>query len=258
MSPDLIPAWLDAAAVLVGALSGVFVARERQLDVVGYVALSILGGLGGGLVRDTIMQCGDVYMLSSPYAIPMAVAAGVAGFLFPNELARHPNLYEWVDIVSVALFVVAGSDKAIRHGLGPWAVVLMGTVTGVGGGMMRDVFLGDTPRIFQRSNLYAICAVAGSLGYLLLEVVVPAGRPLAALVSVLLVVGLRRISLRYNVLSPVDGDIAPRVKDGARGLAERAQARGTDESQRYIERYGRDHHGHETDRRDERHRTPRT
>lgn len=251
MSPDLIPAWLDAAAVLVGALSGVFVARERRLDVVGYVALSILGGLGGGLVRDTIMQCGDVYMLSSPYAIPMAVVAGIAGFLFPNELTRHPNLYEWVDIVSVALFVVAGSDKAIRYGLGPWAVVLMGTVTGVGGGMMRDVFLGDTPRIFQRSNLYAICAVAGSLGYLLLEAVVPIGRPLAALVSVLLVVGLRRISLRYNVLSPADGDIAPRVRSGARNLAESALARGEQESQHYLERYGRDRHGHREDAVDE-------
>jgi len=251
MSPDLIPAWLDAAAVLVGALSGVFVARERRLDVVGYVALSILGGLGGGLVRDTIMQCGDVYMLSSPYAIPMAVVAGIAGFLFPNELTRHPNLYEWVDIVSVALFVVAGSDKAIRYGLGPWAVVLMGTVTGVGGGMMRDVFLGDTPRIFQRSNLYAICAVAGSLGYLLLEAVIPIGRPLAALVSVLLVVGLRRISLRYNVLSPADGDIAPRVRSGARNLAESAQARGEQESQHYLERYGRDQHGHREDAVDE-------
>ena len=251
MSPDLIPAWLDAAAVLVGALSGVFVARERRLDVVGYVALSILGGLGGGLVRDTIMQCGDVYMLSSPYAIPMAVIAGIVGFLFPNELMRHPNLYEWVDIVSVALFVVAGSDKAIRYDLGPWAVVLMGTVTGVGGGMMRDVFLGDTPRIFQRSNLYAICAVAGSLGYLLLEEVVPIGRPLAALVSVLLVVGLRRISLRYNVLSPADGDIAPRVRSGARNLAESAQARGEQESQHYLERYGRDQHGHREDAVDE-------
>ena len=244
MSPDLIPAWLDAAAVLVGALSGVFVARERQLDVVGYVALSILGGLGGGLVRDTIMQCGDVYMLSSPYAIPMAVIAGIVGFLFPNELTRHPNLYEWVDIVSVALFVVAGTDKAIRYDLGPWAVVLLGTITGVGGGMMRDVFLGDVPRIFQRSNLYAICAVAGSLGYLLLEAVIPMGRPVAALVSVFLVVALRRISLRYNVLSPADGDIAPRVKDSARGLAERAQARGTQESQYYLERFGRDQHGH--------------
>ncbi len=246
MSPDLIPAWLDAAAVLVGALSGVFVARERRLDVVGYVALSILGGLGGGLVRDTIMQCGDVYMLSSPYAIPMAVIAGIVGFLFPNELMRHPNLYEWVDIVSVALFVVAGSDKAIRYDLGPWAVVLMGTVTGVGGGMMRDVFLGDTPRIFQRSNLYAICAVAGSLSYLLLEAVIPMGRPIAAIVSVLLVIALRRISLHYNVLSPADGDIAPRVKNSARDLAKRAQARGTQESQYYLERFGRDQHGHRT------------
>lgn len=256
-SADLIPAWLDALAVLVGSFSGVLVARERRLDVVGYVALSILGGLGGGLVRDTMMQCGDVYMLSSPYAIPMSVAAGIVGLIFSDTLVRHPNLFEWVDIVSVGLFVVAGADKAIRYGLGPWAVVLMGTLTGVGGGMMRDVFLGDIPRIFRQSNLYAICAVAGSAGYLLLVSILGVGRPFAALACVVVVVGLRRLSLRFNLVSPAEEDIAPRVRSGASELARRAQARGTGESQRYLDRFGRDQHGKRPEETDETDGTPR-
>ena len=231
MSVDLIPAWLDAAAVLVGAFSGALAARERHLDIVGYIALSIICGLGGGLVRDTIMQCGDVYMLSSPYAIPMAVMASVIVLLTPETLDRHPDALEWVDIISVALFVMAGTDKAIRYELNPWAVVLMGTVTGVGGGMMRDVFMGETPKIFQRSNLYALCAVAGAVVYQLLESVLVTGRPVAALACILLVVGLRRISLRFNVLSPSDEELAPMVKDRARNLVDMAQERGRSESE---------------------------
>ena len=78
-SPDTaaaaIPAWLDITAVVVGAISGILVARERRLDLIGYIALAMFGGLGGGLVRDVVMQRGSVYMLNSPYAILATVSA---------------------------------------------------------------------------------------------------------------------------------------------------------------------------------------
>ena len=165
MSAVSIPVWLDLAAVVVGSASGLLVAQDRKLDLVGHIVLAMLGGLGGGLIRDIIMQRGGVYMISSEMAIPVTVLAGLVGFLFPGIFRKVPNLLEWVDIISVGLFVAAGTDKAVIYSLSPWAAVLMGTATGVGGGMMRDIFLGDTPRIFQRSNLYAICAVAGSVVY---------------------------------------------------------------------------------------------
>ena len=102
-----IPAWLDASAVAVGSVSGVLVATERKLDLVGFIVLAMLGGLGGGLIRDLIIQHNDVYMVNSPYAIPMTVLVGCGGFLFPSLLTRFPHLIEWVDIISVGLFVAA-------------------------------------------------------------------------------------------------------------------------------------------------------
>ena len=81
-----VPSWLDLATVIVGALAGIIVARERHLDLVGFVGLGLLGGLGGGLIRDVMMQHGGVYMLYSPYAIPAAVLTALVIFLFPRTL----------------------------------------------------------------------------------------------------------------------------------------------------------------------------
>ena len=206
-----IPYWIDLLTVIVGAISGILVARERHLDLVGFISLGLLGGLGGGLIRDIMMQQGGVYMLTSPYAIPAAVTASILLFIFPEPLDRFPRMLEWVDIVSVGLFAVVGTDKALIFHLLPFSIILMGSVTGVGGGMLRDVFLGDIPRIFQRSNLYAFCAVAGSLSYYLLVSHAGVTKVWAAIICVMVTVGLRRWSLKYNVLSPADVDLTPHV-----------------------------------------------
>lgn len=232
-----IPAWLDLSAVVAGSFTGILVAKERSLDLVGYLALSILCGLGGGLVRDTIMQVGDVYMLRSSYAIPVTVIAAILGFLFSGVLHKFPNLLNWADIISVGLFVAAGTDKAIVYHLSPWACALMGTVTGVGGGMLRDIFLGDIPKIFKRSNLYALCAVAGSAIYYVLVLILYINRPWAALACVAIVVALRMWSLKFNVLSPSDVDLTPKATHAARVVYHRAMARGEHEGKTYVTRY---------------------
>ncbi|WP_035425297.1 trimeric intracellular cation channel family protein [Atopobium fossor] len=218
-----IPIWLDLAAVIVGALAGVWSAQERKLDLVGYIGLSFLCGLGGGLIRDMAMQVGSVYMLQSPYAIPFVVATGVIGYFFPQIIKRFPNLLDWLDILSVGLFVVAGTDKAIHYNLYPMACMLMGVVTGVGGGMMRDVFLGDTPRIFQRSNFYAVAAIGGAIVYYSLTHVSHYNLEISAAASIFVTLGLRRLSLRYNVTLPTEMDLTPKVAAGAKKIKEKTR-----------------------------------
>ncbi len=239
-SPDTaaaaIPAWLDITAVVVGAISGILVARERRLDLIGYIALAMFGGLGGGLVRDVVMQRGSVYMLNSPYAILATVSAGVVGFLFPGMFGSFPGLLEWVDIISVGLFAAAGTDKAMVFSLNPLACILMGTITGVGGGMLRDVCLGDVPRIFRRSNFYAICAIGGSMSYYLPVTLIHLQRLWATVLCVLITVLLRRWSLRFNVMSPADIDLTPRVMDRARTVVTYAKSEGVARSRRVIRR----------------------
>ena len=221
-----VPLWLDLTAVVVGSFSGIFYARERKLDLVGFIALAIICGLGGGLVRDTIMQVNDVYMLQSNGPILVTVLTGVLGFLFPASIMTHPQAFDWVDIISVGLFAAAGTDKAIVYQLRITAVIFMGVITGVGGGMLRDVFLGEVPHIFKRSNWYALCAVAGSAAYYLCVVPLGLSKEWAVLACVLVTALLRRISLHYNLYSPADVDLGPAVKRGAQQVAESAVSRG--------------------------------
>lgn len=235
-----VPVWLDLAAVVVGSLSGLFYARERKLDLVGFVGLAIICGLGGGLVRDTIMQVGDVYLLRSRWAIVVSIITGIVGFLFPSSVLMHTQLVEWVDIISVGLFAAAGTDKAIIYQLQPTAVIFMGVMTGVGGGMLRDVFLGDVPHIFKRSNWYALCAVAGSAAYYLCVMTIGLDKAWSAAICVGLTLLLRRLSLRYNLYSPAEVDLAPAVKRGAEAVAESAKLRGQAEGSTLMGQFHND------------------
>ena len=214
-----LPTWVDLASVIVGSAGGVAVARSRHLDAVGVVGLALLCGLGGGLIRDVMMQVGSVYMLDSPFAIPASAATALVAFLFPRPLDRAGSLLEWLDIAAVALFALVGTDKALVYGLLPASCLLMGIMTGVGGGMLRDVFLGEVPRIFQRSNLYAVCALAGSAAYYAAVVLFSVSKLWAGLLCIAVTIGLRRWSLRFDVQTPADVDLGPRVSEPVRRAA---------------------------------------
>lgn len=218
----MIPEWLDLSAVVVGALAGVLVSQRHGLDLVGHVAMCLICALGGGLLRDAIMQVGDVYMLRSYWAIPACVVTSLVGFAFPRLVAHFPNLYEWVDMTSVALYVIAGTDKAITHGLFASSVVLMGTITGVGGGMLCDVFLGEVPRVFRRSNYYALCAVLGSICYYLLVNFCEMDRTIASIATIALVLLLRQLSLRLDLKSPSEVDLEPTVLNTGKRVVSKA------------------------------------
>lgn len=218
-----LPTWVDLMSVIVGSAGGVMVARSRHLDAVGFVGLALLCGLGGGLIRDVMMQVGSVYMLDSPFAIPASVATGLLAFLFPQALDRTGGLLEWLDIMAVALFALVGTDKALVHGFHPASCVLMGIMTGVGGGMLRDVFLGVVPRIFQKSNLYAVCALAGGVTYYLAVAGFSVNKLWASIMCVAVTIGLRRWSLRFNVQTPADVDLGPSVAAPMKRAARRVR-----------------------------------
>ena len=218
-----LPTWVDLASVVVGSAGGVMVARARHLDAVGFIGLALLCGLGGGLIRDVMMQVDSVYMLDSPFAIPASVATGLIAFLFPQPLDRAGSLLEWLDIMAVALFALVGTDKAIVYGFYPASCVLMGIMTGVGGGMLRDVFLGEVPRIFQKSNLYALCALAGGVADDLAVVCLSINKLWGSVICVAVTIGLRRWSLRFNVQTPADVDLGPRVAAPVKRAARRVR-----------------------------------
>lgn len=198
------PGWLELSGVVVGAFAGILVARGRQLDPIGYVGLAILCGLGGGLIRDMILQAGSVYMIDDPYALPIATIMGLLVFFFPKTFMRAPRFVGWWDIFAVGLYTVAGADKTMVLGKLPFVIILMGVITGVGGGMLRDVFLGEVPRIFKKGNLYASCAIAGAVAYYLLVTAIYMRKPIAAFIAISITMAIRWWSVRYNYIMVTD------------------------------------------------------
>lgn len=202
-----IPLAFELLAVVVAAATGALTARENKLDLVGAIGLAVLVSLGGGLIRDVILQEGNVYILRQPLALPVAIATAAAVFTFPVMVEKPDRLVAILDIFSVGLFAVMGADKTMLYGYPAITCVMMGFFTAVGGGLLRDVCLARVPYIFQRSNLYAIAAIAGALTYIALVKCLGMWNIAAAILSVALTMLVRWWSIRYNIMSPTEVDL---------------------------------------------------
>lgn len=202
-----IPLAFELLAVIVAAATGALTARENKLDLVGAIGLAVLVSLGGGLIRDVILQEGNVYILRQPLALPVAIATAAAVFTFPVMVEKPDRLVAILDIFSVGLFAVMGADKTMLYGYPAITCVMMGFFTAVGGGLLRDVCLARVPYIFQRSNLYAIAAIAGALTYIVLVQCLDIWNIAAAVISVAVTMAVRWWSIRYNIMSPTEVDL---------------------------------------------------
>lgn len=201
-----IPIAFEMLAVIVASAGGVLSARESKLDLIGAIGLAVIVSLGGGLIRDVILQVGDVYILRQPLALPVSIATAAAVFMFPMVVEKPDRLVAALDIFSVGLFAVMGADKTMVYGYPPVTCVMMGFFTAVGGGMLRDICLARVPYIFQRSNLYAIAAIAGAIAYMTLIECLGMWNIAAATISVALTMLIRWWSIRYNIMSPTEFD----------------------------------------------------
>lgn len=207
-APVAIPFQLEMLAVIIAAVSGVLAARERKLDLIGAVGLAVIASLGGGLLRDMILQVGDVYILKQPYALPAAILTAGAVFIFPQLVENQDRLIAILDIFSVGLYSAIGADKAMVYGFEPVVCITMGFFTGVGGGMLRDVFMGQTPTIFKRGNFYAIASIGGAATYIALIELGHTWNITALIVCVAVTMFLRWVSVRFDIKSPTEIDLA--------------------------------------------------
>ncbi|MDO9458139.1 trimeric intracellular cation channel family protein [Nocardioides sp.] len=152
---------LDLVGIFVFAISGALVAVRKDLDVFGVLVLAGTTGLGGGFLRDVLIGATPPAALADWRYLLVPVAAGLVTFSFHGVLGRMERQVSVFDAFGLSLFCVAGALKALDVGLGPLPAALMGMVTGIGGGMVRDVLTGRVPVVF-RGDLYAIPALAGA------------------------------------------------------------------------------------------------
>ncbi|MDF0596509.1 trimeric intracellular cation channel family protein [Psychromarinibacter halotolerans] len=196
MTATLLIATLDVLGTFAFGLSGALVAVRRKLDLFGIVVLAVATGVAGGMVRDILL--GDTPPAALRTLTPLGVAAG-AGlcvfFLGPviNRL-RRPVMV--LDALGLGVFCVAGCHKALEFGLAIPGAVLLGVMTAVGGGMLRDMLAAEVPRVLHE-EVYALAALAGALTY---AVALRSGMPAipATVVAALLAVALRLASVRFG------------------------------------------------------------
>lgn len=193
---------LDLTGTFVFAVNGAITGLEAaRLDIVGMLTLGMVTALGGGIVRDTLIGASPPAAFRYwPY---LAVAAGgaLAAFFFSRALRRFALPIQLLDAAGLSLFCVTGATKSLQYGLGAAAAVILGAVTAVGGGTIRDVLVRRVPTVLT-SGLYAIPALAGA------AIAVAAvrggvyGAP-AAIGAALACFLVRAVGIRYNLNAPV-------------------------------------------------------
>jgi uncharacterized membrane protein YeiH len=152
---------LDLVGIFVFAITGALVAVRKDLDVFGVLILAGTTGLGGGFLRDVLIDATPPTALVDWRYLLVPVAAGLLTFWFHPALGRMERTIMVFDAFGLGLFCVTGALKSLDYGLGPVPAALMGMVTGIGGGMARDVLASRVPAVF-RGELYATPALAGS------------------------------------------------------------------------------------------------
>lgn len=187
---------LDLGGTFVFALSGGVAAVNRRLDIFGVLVLAFVTGNFGGITRDLMIGAVPPAALTDWRYVSVSILAGMITFFWYSGVNRLRNPVLLLDAVGLSFFAVAGAQKALAFGLNPLMAALLGMLTGIGGGMMRDVLITEVPQVL-RSDLYALAALGGSS-------VVVAGNALgldygvSALAGGVLCLALRFFAIRYR------------------------------------------------------------
>lgn len=152
---------LDLVGIFAFALTGGLVAVKKGLDLFGVLVLAAAAALGGGVVRDVLIGDTPPVGISDWRLLGTAVLAGIITFLFHPGVARISKVVRVLDAAGLATFAIGGSLKALGAGVDPLAAVLVGGITAIGGGMVRDVLAGQVPEVLRR-EMYALPALFGS------------------------------------------------------------------------------------------------
>ena len=152
---------VDLVGIFVFSITGALVAVRKHLDIFGVLVLAGTTGLGGGFLRDVLIGATPPAALADWRYLLVPVGAGLITFWFHPALGRAERAIMLLDAAGLGLFCVTGAVKALGFGLGPIPAALMGMVTGIGGGMLRDLLAGRVPVVFS-AELYATPALAGA------------------------------------------------------------------------------------------------
>ena len=220
----VIPLWADLLAVGIGAAQGAMFAaqfRDRRLDLLGVAIVGIATGFGGGILRDVLLSEIPAAFQSNWYVL-VATAAALLGMLLERVLRRLGVLVNVMDALTIGLFAAIGTTKALAFGLPAVPAIFLGSLSAVGGSILRDLLLNLPIALMHVGSLYAVAAVAGSAS---LVGLIALGVPVfvAALVCVAITFGVRVLAVVFDWSLPEQRAITsvPRIRRRPRGDATR-------------------------------------
>lgn len=192
---------IDLAGVAVFAVSGVLAAGRKNLDLFGVLVIATVTAIGGGTIRDLLLGRHPIFWMSDTVYLWVIITVSSFTMIYVH-FGRVPlPALSLADALGLALFSIAGAQIAERFGHAGMVAVILGTITGAAGGVIRDILLGEIPLILRNRELYATAAILGIAAYLGLESL-GVNRPLAAYVGMAVVAGIRFGSIFWDLRVP--------------------------------------------------------
>lgn len=193
---------LEHLAVIFSAATGAWAARGKSVDLFGVIVLGLVTAMGGGTIRDLLLDAPVFWVVDSNFIISSALAA-CASFFIARYLHPSQRLFQIPDAFGLAFVTMLGAAKTHELGHSGPVCVVLGVTTGIAGGMLRDVISGEIPLVFRpHINLYATAAVIGAVTYVLAEAAWP-GFPGNMLIGATVILGLRLAAIRWRIRLPV-------------------------------------------------------
>jgi len=191
---------LDFAGVAVFAATGALAASRKRLDIVGFIFLAAITGIGGGTLRDLLLGKLPVFWVKEPAFIAVCLIAAVSVYFLAHFIEYRYRLLLWLDAMGMAAYCVMGAGIAIEFGVSPYAAIVMGVMTATFGGILRDVLSGE-PSVLLSDEIYITAAVLGSASYV---VILTLGTPrfYSVIIAITLAFMLRAAALTLGWTMP--------------------------------------------------------
>ncbi len=191
---------IEVLGTLAFAISGIRLAAARRFDWFGAYSVGLITAIGGGTLRDVFLGLTPFWMLNGSYLVTTGIALAIT-IIFGRYLVKLNNTFFIFDTIGLALFVVVGIEKSVACGFPFWVAIVMGTVTGIAGGIMRDILINQEPLVF-RKEIYALACIMGGLVYWLAWSL-GAEKHIVSILAALTVIASRLLAVKYRLGLPV-------------------------------------------------------
>ncbi|WP_373816424.1 trimeric intracellular cation channel family protein [Porphyromonas loveana] len=192
--------WCDYLGTFAFAISGIRLAAARRFDWFGAYVVGVVTAIGGGTVRDVLLNIPPFWMEKPSYLF-ISLLALIFTISFRKYVVRLNNTVFLFDTIGIGLFTVVGVAKTFDCGYAWWLAIVMGTVTGSFGGMIRDILINQTPLIFRKDIYATACLLGGAVYVGLLFTTVPIG--IVQFIAAFIVIAVRFIAVKYHISVPV-------------------------------------------------------